>query len=390
MKIKFAKKFTALFIIFIITLVLSTCTLFLGPDPDDSPRGIFETVWNDFNRTYALFDHKGINWNAIYNEYSPRITQDMTPVQLYIELHNMLAELNDEHVGIGDGGFFDYMDADNYWDDVTGEYYSRYGDEIGQYLNIIDRSNEDNFQPYYAHNFYLEDSVQGNMSYGKFKSDFSQGYNIGYIHISDFWETSSIFLETGDWAKEIDSIISRFSNTDGLILDMRDNNGGMPSNYQHIASRFAAIEANYMTVRTKNGPGRNDFTAPYTRTLKPEGTTYTKPVIMLTNNWTASCGEMFTLALRSQPHVTHAGTNTRGIISIRILRPLINGWGYTVSVQQTADMAGICHEAKKVFDANTGIPPKVSILTDYIWSNNYTELEDAQLEGALDLLINKF
>jgi len=75
----------------ILTVVLlSSCQIFLGPDPDNNPRGIFDRIWTDFDETYALMDVKGINWNDVYNKYSPRISSDMNDRQLFEVCADML------------------------------------------------------------------------------------------------------------------------------------------------------------------------------------------------------------------------------------------------------------------------------------------------------------
>jgi C-terminal processing protease CtpA/Prc len=96
---------------------------------------------------------------------------------------------------------------------------------------------------------------------------------------------------------------------------------------------------------------------------------------MLTNKQTISGGEWFTLALRSQSHVTHVGGTTNGAFSLSLERSLINGWIYSVSVQKVTDMAGKCYEG-------IGISP------EHETTNTEAGLaanKDKQLEDARDL-----
>ena len=164
------------------------------------------------------------------------------------------------------------------------------------------------------------------------------------------------------------------NNTSSLVLDIRGNTGGLISNVNYIASRFTSEQKDYAEVRTKNGPGRNDFTSPVTHTTTPAGTQYTRPIVLLTNKQTISAGEWFTLVLRSQSHVAHAGGTTCGAFSVSLERSLINGWLYSISAQKVTDMAGICYEG-------TGITPEYKI------SNRESELaadRDTQLEYAMN------
>ena len=321
----FVRKFFALPAI----LILWSCQLFLGPDPENSPRGIFDALWNDFNDTYALMDIKmdliGSNWDQIYKIYSPQISSGMTDRQLFGVCANMLKELNDSHVSLNSsfaesnsGGFFDTSNMDPFSLDV-----------IETYLN--------DGGTYAENNMFL---------YGTFKPP---RQNIGYIFIAGF-AYGDVGIAEQNWVKSIDSITKALAHTDGLVVDVRANRGGLISNVDYIAARFASKQKKYITVSTRNGAGKNDFSDSLSSEIIPDGTKYTKPIVLLTNKQTISGGEWFTLALRSQSHVTHAGGTTHGAFSLSLQRPLINGWIYTISVQKVTDMQGICYEG-------TGIPP---------------------------------
>ena len=365
------KKFKILCAIFALIIFMgSSCQLFLGPDPDDSPRGIFNTIWSDFNRTYALFEHKNVDWTAVYNEFDPLITNDLTQAQLFDAMEAMLSRLVDAHVGISGLDHGDYLTSDEKadmpWDHTDYNVINLF--DFGLVgLNYVDL--KEGFYNY-------------SLSYGRFRDN----PNIGYIRILTFDLTEGIFMETGAWAKEIDNILLDLADTVGLVLDLRGNGGGFPSNTDHIQSRFAATTERYMSVRSKTGPGRNDFSTPMWRTISPAGTTYTKPIVMLTNSGSTSCTEMFVLALRTQDHVTHVGSNTTGALSVRIIRPLINGWDYSVSIQITEDLDGKCWERWGEDPEDAGIPPE-EIIPAPTWDDLFQNNIDSQLQGALDHLL---
>jgi C-terminal processing protease CtpA/Prc len=198
---------------------------------------------------------------------------------------------------------------------------------------------------------------------------FKEKPNVGYVHIAGF-VSGKVELAVGpvqDWAKKIDGILQSLARTDFIILDIRGNSGGLRSNAEYIAGRFISVQKKYIKVCTKSGSGRNDFSVPVSRTIRPAGSGYTKPVVLLTDNFTMSAAEWFTLALRTQNHVTHAGETTRGALSTMVTRPLINGWEYTMSVQKVTDMKGNCYEG-------TGIAPVFPIAG-----------HEAQLDYALNL-----
>jgi C-terminal processing protease CtpA/Prc len=141
------------------------------------------------------------------------------------------------------------------------------------------------------------------------------------------------------------------------------------------------VKADYIRISSKTGPGRNDFSTPVTHRIQPDGIRYTKPVVLLTNIVSVSAAERFTLALRNQPDVTHMGTTTRGALSSRMARPMINGWYYTISADKVEDINGICYEG-------VGIRPAA----EFIFSGDWDEWEepgnrpDKQLNKVLEWL----
>jgi hypothetical protein len=94
-------------LIVIFFVLLSSCSVFLGPDPDNNPKGIFNSIWNDFDNTYALFDIKGIEWKPVYDKYVTKISSGMSDKELFAVCSGMLGELDDAHVGLASSfGFF--------------------------------------------------------------------------------------------------------------------------------------------------------------------------------------------------------------------------------------------------------------------------------------------
>jgi len=334
-------------------VLLSSCRVFLGPDPDNNPKGIFDRIWTDFDETYALMDVKGINWKNVYNMYSPQISSDMSDQQLFEVCANMLKTLNDSHVYFASP--FAFSNSGGWLDATNKELFSL--EVVKTYLIGGGTSAED-----------------GMFVYGTF----STKPDTGYIYIAAFALGATGVAQSQDWTKAIDGIVQSLANTNSLVLDLRGNTGGLPSNVNFIASRFASEQKDYAEVRTKDGPGRNDFSSPITNTIKPAGSQYTKPIVLLTNKQTISGGEWFTLALRTQDHVTHAGGTTNGAFSLSLERSLINGWIYSVSVQKVTDMNGICYE-------ETGITPNPEHIKMNTDENILLNIDD-QIEYALSII----
>jgi len=351
-------------ILILLVVILTSCQLFLSPDPDSSPIGIFNAIWNDFNESYPLFNHKGIDWDEQYRIFSLQIRQQvMNDSELFEVISNMLSVLNDRHVSLNTpsrsyvSGCHDFGEGDSFSVNVLREHYLK--------------------------NSKLS---SGGISYGTFKDNGS----IGYIHIRSF-AGSTTGLKVDDLAMEIGGIVNSLKHTDALILDIRNNYGGSPKSLEYIASYFLSKKVNAGRSRTKNGPGRNDFSDWTTWAISPSGGSYAlpiaKPIALLTNRHSVSASEWFSGALRTQDHVTHIGRPTGGGISTKIFRYLINGWSYSISIQDVTDMDGNRYEAKGPGEYG-GIYPDFYIENHShdLWSEPST---DSQIEFAIDYLLKK-
>ena len=67
----------------------------------DSPRGNFEALWRIFDEHYCFFSYKkaeyGLDWDAVYQKYSPQFSDKMSNAQMFEVMANMLSELRDGH-----------------------------------------------------------------------------------------------------------------------------------------------------------------------------------------------------------------------------------------------------------------------------------------------------
>jgi C-terminal processing protease CtpA/Prc len=195
--------------------------------------------------------------------------------------------------------------------------------------------------------------------------------NIGYIHFGEFGMPVKFYQQ------QMATIMPALANTRGLVIDIRNHAGGDDEVSRFIAGWFAAEKKLFMTVRKRNGRGRNDFTSPQSWYTDPQtGTPYTKPICVLTTRWTTSAGETFTWALNTQSHVTHMGDTTAGGFSDVVSRELPNGWLYFVSVGDYRNATGQSEEGK-------GIAPAIRIIN---LPEEVAAGKDKVLEAALQHL----
>lgn len=327
-----------------LALTLTGCgNFFLGDDPRDDPEAIFEDFWASYDRHYAHFEIKNIDWDAAYDEFRPQVTSETTDEELFSILGQMLMLLQDGHVYLA-------------------------GDEMRAYSHAEMRTDRSDFSWSQVEDSYLEGDVQvvgkGNIHYGKVASD------LGYIRLSTLSGGTGKGDEMGDWIQDFDIALKALRSTSGGILDLRSNGGGRAKNTKFVASRFATEKRPFLITRTRNGPAHDDFSAPTWWYVEPaEKLRYEQPVVVLTNRQTFSAAEWLTLALRQFDHVRHLGTHSGGGLAMFLPRQLPNGWMYTVSVQDTRCPQGRSYE-------RVGVAP-------HRYVENDSRHDDAILEAAI-------
>src|SRR5262245_33998311 len=84
-------------LIFISTACKKTVGL---KDPKTDPLSVFDEVWNEMDRHYAMFTVKDINWQEKSDQFRLMIHEDMSDHELFEVIANMLETLQDGHVSL--------------------------------------------------------------------------------------------------------------------------------------------------------------------------------------------------------------------------------------------------------------------------------------------------
>ena len=102
-----------------ILIIFSSCSLFLGPDPDLSDENVLYNLWKDFNEIHAYINVRmDINnefdtWRDVYKYYHKELTSGK--LDLFGACSGLLSELGDPHVSLyATGGYFYTFDNSLY------------------------------------------------------------------------------------------------------------------------------------------------------------------------------------------------------------------------------------------------------------------------------------
>lgn len=347
-------KNNSIYIIIIACLFLLTACekAVIGIDEVNDPENNFELLWNDFNDHYSLFMIRDIDWGEQYSIFRPQVTPQTTDAELWNIMTEMIEVLDDGHTFLA-----------NINDNREDYYISG---------NALNTKAEEEFDLGVVENKYLDNltdlSRDKEFSYGKVK-----GKNVGYIYLGSMSDTDPA---------QIDDVIKDLKDYPAIIIDIRNNGGGYDSFSARIAGAFADKEELIYTVQNRNGPNHNDFEAPreyYTQKIGDEQ--YTKPVILLTDRYTISAGEIFLLHMNAFDHVVQMGDYTAGDFSDGSARRFLpNGWFYRYSIQMFlqpdgTSLDGVGHKPD-VFVKNT----KADIAAG----------NDVVMEKAFDYLLEEY
>ena len=324
--------------------------VFLGDTLPDGPVESFEYVWSEYRDHYGTFAVKGIDWTAIYDSYRPLINENSSDIELRDVLIGMLRELDDAHIAIWDVS----NPAISKNAGVVGALF-----ESGFYDFDIDLIRESYLEEELFHDTLAE------ITYGWLPDQ------LGYIWLG------SMFDNLGYWEAKMNEIVSELSFAKGIVLDIRDNGGGEDEVSRLIASFFATEEKSYQKVRFKIGPEPDDFDEERTWTVAPTDlNNYQEPVVLLTDRYSISAAETFSLAMRTMDHVTHVGDTTTGAFSDTVVREMPNGWYFTLPIADVRDHTGKSWES-------IGLPPEVLIEGSPALIDAG---QDVMLERALEVL----
>jgi carboxyl-terminal processing protease len=119
---------------------------------------------------------------------------------------------------------------------------------------------------------------------------------VGYIHLTQFQETT---------AQEVLDAVNGFSNLKGLVLDLRNNPGGLLSQAVEVCDHLLAKGQNIVSQRGRAYPDQN-----YTATHGNDGKTF--PIVVLVNRSTASAAEIVSGALQDHDRALIVGETTFG------------------------------------------------------------------------------
>ena len=329
-------------------MIVCLATLVSCVDTDerpDTPVGNFESLWRIIDEHYCFFDYKqqeyGLDWNAVYDKYKVRVNNNMTTVQLFEVLCDMLAELRDGHVNLSSS-----MDYGRYW----------------TWQEAYPKNYSDTLERHYMGTDYL---IANGLHYRVLDD------NIGYIRCASF--------ETPIGEGNLDEMLSYLLFCRGLIIDIRNNGGGNLTVAERLAGRFVHEKTLVGYMQHKTGKGHQDFSGLEEIYLEPSSNVrWNKKVCVLVNRSVFSAANEFAVMMHCLPNVTLIGDHTGGGSGLPMSNSLPNGWSVRFSTCPMYDN----HQQQTEF----GIEPDIAVALS---NTSMAENKDDIIEAARKIIAEK-
>lgn len=323
----------------ILVMLLSIASLTACHDEPqfaDTPTGNFEALWSALDRHYCFFQYKNVDWQEVHDRYAAKISNSMTLKSFSAYAPRCLKNLKT--------------------DTPTCRHHStRRATGFG---NNSRKTTTRLVEEHYLHFDYRRTS---GISYRILDN------NYAYMRYPSF----SYSIGEGN----LDNVLATLALADGLIVDVRDNGGGIITNAETLVARFIdkRILAGYISHKT--GSGHDDFSEPYAYYIDPaKGRVHWtgKPIAVLTNRSTYSAANNFVSIMKSLPNVVVVGDATGGGCGMPFTSELPNGWSVRFS-------------AAPIYDADRqltefGVQPTDGCQTD---------MTDADRQRGVDTIIER-
>jgi Peptidase family S41 len=333
------------------------------PTPN-TPQSNYAIFWQTYADHYPFFSLRNTDWAAADKRVRPTINAKTKPADLYAKLRYMFGPFNDAHTGIIAKNLKKQFVGYRVGLDPRREYTDP------RIMRILEKK-------------YLTapatDFCNKQLQYGVLKS------GAAYLRINSFYDYAPglTFAEQAAVLESaLDKIMADAEKRNGLIVDVRTNNGGSDEFGNIIAGRltptsylaYRKVVRNDLDDKGGRSPPQDSMV-----TASPRKTFFGK-VVLLTGNDSISAAETFAMALLGRPsRVIRIGQPTQGVFSDVLKRNLPNGWifGLPNEIYLT--------EGGRAFDGPGLIPD----ITTAVFSDNDFERDRDSAIDAANNAINK-
>jgi C-terminal processing protease CtpA/Prc len=276
---------------------MSSCPALANQTRNKKAFDEFKTI---ISTKYIYRDYKKIHWPSLYAKHEYKILASHDDTTFAENLNELVLELKDSHF--------------NVFDENGTRISSHHGSSLKK-------------------NYNLDAIVQivGNLTQLNSSVFVGSVGTVGYLMIKD-WNFSS-----EESAKILPESLfaDNFSGLNGLIIDVRMNSGGQLSSCELFAGRFASYR---QLAAYRHSFDLSGKLVKQEYHLRGIGAQYSKPVIVLMGNRSASACEHFILQMQTVASVKTMGDNSAGSTGLPRQYELSNGVSMSVPSAALMDL----------------------------------------------------
>jgi len=158
----------------------------------------------------------------------------------------------------------------------------------------------------------------------------------GYIWITNFTGNT-----TEDFLDALDRLESENAPMKGLVLDLRNNGGGLLEESLRISDIFID-DGIILSIKGRGEGNEKEFPA------KPSAVKRDYPIVLLINGGSASASEIVAGALQDHKRALILGTTSFGKGSVQTVEPLRDGYGLKLTIARYYTPSGRSIQAKGI------------------------------------------
>jgi len=192
--------------------------------------------------------------------------------------------------------------------------------------------------------------------------------DIGYVRVTSFQERTDADLRAA-----LQELWSGDKGLRGLVLDLRNNPGGLLDQAVKVSGEFLAKDTLVVYTKGRQPNNNTDYT------VRRNGARTDYPMVVLVNRGSASASEIVAGALQDWERAVILGTPTFGKGSVQTVIPLENGSGLRLTTAKYFTPKGRSIQ-------NTGITPDIEVATATIKAAEVDpriHIKEKDLEGHL-------
>ncbi|WP_440056368.1 S41 family peptidase (plasmid) [Pseudoalteromonas sp. T1lg65] len=347
--------------------------------PNQDPITNFDVFWATYANHFPYGEKQNWHWQDRYPIWRSMVSKDTTKEQLADIFSNIINQVRDGHASLSDEKHNEIADIESRL--LAYEYRLRQAwvkDEEYPYLWPYISAQYSKWKQIFIEKYALKNRLTtrfDNFHFATMKN------NISYLRIDSMMGfTQQNALES--WLNAVDETMTEFipniNKSNGLVLDLRSNGGGVDLVSMQILSYLFAektrIGSKATVVDGQLGQQKPIWVTP------SKNFNYQGPIVVLTSQETASAAEIMLLGLTARDDTLVIGEPSNGSYSDILPKRLPNGWQLGLSNQVYFDADGVDHE-------EVGIP--VDVFVPYLLPEHLKNNQDPAIDEALIVLACK-